>query len=111
MPVIRTEAETVALLNASMKSEIRPDFDHDVAGAEAGEIDDGAELAGVAAEDGAPAEDQRDQDQRQRRHAGNGKRRPEQQIAPLVLKQLEPVGHQRKVAGFDIGGEVRPRRW
>ncbi len=59
------------------------------------------------AEDGAPAEHQRDENQRQRGHAGDGERRPQQQIAPLVLEDLEPIGHLRQVAGLDVGREVR----
>ena len=57
MPVISTEADTVALLKRQDEIGDQADLDHDVAGAEAGEIDDGAELARVVAEDRAPAEE------------------------------------------------------
>ena len=51
---------------------------------------------------------ERDEHQRQRGDAGDGERRPQQQVAPLVLQQLEPVGDAREVARFDVGREVRP---
>ena len=38
---------------------------------------------------------------------GDAERRPQQQIAPLVLHQLEPVGELQEVLHLDVGGEVR----
>ncbi len=56
MPVIRIEAETVGLPSAIDEMRDQPDFDHDVAGAEAGEIEHGERLARRLGEDRAPAE-------------------------------------------------------
>ena len=84
-----------------------PDFDHDVARAETGEVNDGQELAARAREDGPPAPDQGNDQKHGRGQTSDAERRPDQEIAPLVLQQLEPVEHARQVSGFHISGEVR----
>ena len=45
-------------------------------------------------------------EQHRRRRAGDAERRPDQEIAPFVLQQFEPVGDARKVGGLHIGGEI-----
>ncbi len=82
------------------------DLDHDVADPQAREIEDGAELAARARKHDPPAEDHRQQHQRCGGDAGDAERCPEEEIAPLVLQQLELVGDAPEVGGLHVGREI-----
>ena len=111
MPVISTDAEIVGLAKRQREAADQADLDHDVAEPEAGEIDDGAELAGRSAEGGAPAEDAGQQDQRESRDDSHAERCPQHEIAPVVLEQVEPVERPRQVGKLFVAGEIGPGRW
>ena len=84
-------------------------FDHDIAQAQTGEINHRLHLARIADKDRAPTEHHGQQDQRKGRDTGKAQRHPDQQIAPFILQDLDPVEHIGQIGGLDIGGKIGMR--
>ena len=70
----------------------QPDLDHDVAGAEAGEIERRSAICRAICENIVRQPQMTGMTEQHRAvEAGDPERRPDQQIAPLVLQEFEPV--------------------